>query len=49
MSNPLSVSIRRQFVEIDPTRLDALNISEFCKQLGISRPSYYKVIERYVA
>ena len=28
---------------------DGVSISEFCKQLGISRPSYYKVKKRYLA
>jgi len=26
-----------------------VSISELCKQLGISRPSYYKVKKRYIA
>lgn len=26
-----------------------MSISQFCKELGISRPSYFKVKERYVA
>lgn len=49
MSNSLSASIRRQIIEFDPGLPDSLSISQFCKQLGISRPSYYKVKERYVA
>jgi len=49
MSNSLPASLRRQIIEFDPTLPDAMNISQFCKQLGISRPSYYKVKERYVA
>ena len=49
MSNSLSASIRRQIIEFDPGLPDSLSISEFCKELGISRPSYYKVKERFVA
>lgn len=49
MSNTLSASIRRQIIEFNPDLPDAASISQFCKQLGISRPSYYKVKERYIA
>ncbi|MGP4982216.1 helix-turn-helix domain-containing protein, partial [Glutamicibacter arilaitensis] len=49
MSNSLSASIRRQIIEFDPGLPDSLSISQFCKELGISRPSYYKVKERFVA
>lgn len=47
--NSLSASIRRQIIEFDSGLPDAVSISQFCKQLGISRPTYYKVKERYVA
>lgn len=49
MSTSLSASIRRQIIEFDPGLPDSPSISAFCKQLGVSRPSYYKVKERYVA
>jgi len=49
VSNSLSASIRRQIIEFDPGLADSVSILQFCKQLGISRPSYYKVKERYVA
>lgn len=45
----MSASIRRQIIQFDPGLPDSVSISQFCKQLGISRPSYYKVKERYVA
>lgn len=48
MSNSLPASIRRQIIEFDPSHPDAVSISRFCKQLGISRPSYYKVKKRFV-
>ena len=49
ISNSLSASIRRQIIQFDPGLPDSVSISQFCKQLGVSRPSYYKVKERYVA
>ncbi|MHA7245067.1 IS481-like element ISAar22 family transposase, partial [Paeniglutamicibacter antarcticus] len=49
MSNTLSASVRRQIIEFDPGLPDSLSISQFCDQLGISRPSYYKVKKRYIA
>lgn len=45
----MSATIRRQIIQFDPGLPDSVSISQFCKQLGISRPSYYKVKERYVA
>jgi transposase InsO family protein len=45
----LSASIRRKIIEFNPDLPDAVSISELCKQLGISRPSYYKVKKRYIA
>jgi len=47
--NTLAASIRRQIIEFNPDLPDAVSISEFCKQLAISRPSYYKVKRRYLA
>ncbi|TFD45805.1 IS481 family transposase [Cryobacterium frigoriphilum] len=49
MQNTLSASIRRKIIEFNPDLPDAVSISELCKQLGISRPSYYKVKKRYLA
>lgn len=49
MSNTLSAPIRRQIIEFDPGLPDSLSISQFCRQLGITRPSYYKVKKRYIA
>ncbi|MDQ0093778.1 IS481 family transposase [Paeniglutamicibacter psychrophenolicus] len=49
MSNTLSASVRRQIIEFDPGLPDSLSISQLCDQLGISRPSYYKVKKRYIA
>lgn len=49
MPNTLTASIRRQIIEFNPDLPDAVSISEFCKQLAISRPSYYKVKKRYLA
>lgn len=48
MSNTLSAPIRRQIIEFDPGLPDSLSISQFCRQLGITRPSYYKVKKRYI-
>jgi len=47
--NTLTASIRRQIIEFNPDLPDAVSISDFCSQLGISRPSYYKVKKRYLA
>lgn len=41
--------MRRQIIEFDPGLPDSSSISQFCNELGISRPSYYKVKARYVA
>ena len=49
MPNTLTASIRRLIIEFNPDVPDRVSISEFCKQLGISRPSYYKVKKRYLA
>jgi transposase len=45
----LTAAIRRQIIEFNPDLPDGVSISEICKQLGISRPSYYKVKKRYLA
>jgi hypothetical protein len=47
--NTLTASIRRLIIEFNPDVPDAVSISDFCSQLGISRPSYYKVKKRYLA
>lgn len=49
MSNTLSASVRRKIIEFDPGLPDSPSIAQFCTQLGISRPSYYKVKRRYLA
>ena len=49
MPNTLTATIRRQIIEFNPDLPEGVSISEFCKQLGISRPSYYKVKKRYLA
>ena len=49
MSNTLSASVRRQIIEFDPGLPASVSISQFCRQLGITRPSYYKVKRRYIA
>ena len=49
MPNTLTATIRRQIIEFNPDLPDVVSISELCKQLGISRPSYYKVKKRYLA
>ena len=49
MQNTLTATIRRQIIEFNTDLPDAVSISELCKQLGISRPSYYKVKKRYIA
>ena len=49
MPNTLTATIRRQIIEFNPDLPDGVSISEFCKRLGISRPSDYKVKKRYLA
>lgn len=43
------MSIRHQIIQFNPGPPDSVCISHFCKQLGISNPSYYAVKERCVA
>lgn len=47
MSRSLSPSVRRQIIAYDPASSDAVSVSEFCRSLGISRPSFYKVRDRF--
>lgn len=49
MSKPLSPSLRRQIIAYDPSDPAAPSISAFCRSLGISRPSFYTVRDRYRA
>lgn len=47
MSNSLSPAVRRQIIAYDPADPGAPSISQFCRSLGISRPSFYKVRDRF--
>lgn len=49
MSKSLSPAVRRQIITYDSTDPNAPSISEFCRTHGISRPSFYKVRDRYAA
>lgn len=48
MSKSLMASTRRQIIAYDPADPDSPSISELCRRLGISRPSFYKVRERFM-
>lgn len=47
MSKSLSPAVRRRIIAYDPSDPGSPSVSEFCRSLGISRPSFYKVRERY--
>lgn len=47
MSKSLSPALRRQIVSYDPADPASPSISEFCRTLGISRPSFYKIRDHY--
>lgn len=47
MPKSLSPSIRRQIIAFDPTAEEAPSVSAFCKSLGITRPSFYKIRDRF--
>ncbi|MGO3277987.1 MAG: integrase core domain-containing protein [Brevibacterium aurantiacum] len=49
MSKSLSSALRRQIISYDPADPASPSISEFCRTHGISRPSFYKVRDRYAA
>lgn len=49
MSKSLTPALRRQIIAYDSTDPNAPSISQFCRSLGISRPSFYTVRERYQA
>ncbi len=49
MSKSLPPAIRRQIIAFDPAAPDAPSVSEFCRAVGISRPSFYNLRERYAA
>lgn len=46
MSNSLSPRMRASIINYDPTQPNALNVSEFCKSLKISRSVFYKIRNR---
>lgn len=47
MSKSLTPAVRRQIIAYDPADPAAPSVSEFCRSLGISRPSFYKVRDRF--
>ena len=49
MSKSLPPATRRQIIAFDPAAPDAPSVSEFCRAVGISRPSFYNLRERYAA
>lgn len=49
MSKSLTPAVRRQIIAYDPADPDAPSVSEFCRSLGISRPSFYQVRDRFRA
>jgi hypothetical protein len=47
MSKSLSPSVRRQIIAYDPSNPEAPSVSEFCRSIGISRPSFYSIRSRF--
>lgn len=47
MSKSLTPAVRRQIIAFNPAEPDAPSIAEFCRGLGVSRPSFYKVRDRF--
>lgn len=47
MSKSLPPSVRRQIISFDPAADGAPSVSEFCRTLGITRPSFYNVRKRF--
>jgi transposase-like protein len=47
MSKSLTPAVRRQIIAFNPAEPGASSVSEFCRELGISRPSFYNVRERF--
>ena len=47
MSKSLSPAVRRQIIAFNPAEPGAPSVSEFCRELGVSRPSFYKVRDRF--
>ena len=47
MSKSLPPAIRRQIIAFDPAAPDAPSVSEFCRAVGISRPSFYNLRQGY--
>lgn len=48
MSKSLPPSLRRQIIAFDPVAPDGPSVTEFCRSLGISRPSFYNVRARFL-
>lgn len=49
MSKSLTPAVRRRIVAFDPSAPDSVSVSEFCRSLGISRPSFYAIRRRFRA
>lgn len=47
MSKSLTPAVRRQIIAFNPAEPGAPSVAQFCRELGVSRPSFYKVRERF--
>ena len=47
MSKSLTPAVRRQIIAFNPAEPGAPSVAEFCRGLGVSRPSFYKVRDRF--
>lgn len=48
MPTALPPAIRRKIIDFDPAAPDAVSISQFCHDLGISRRSFYTIRRRFL-
>lgn len=47
MPKPLPPALRRKIINFDPTAPDSPPITQFCRDLGISRRVYYTIRQRF--
>jgi transposase InsO family protein len=47
MSKSLTPAVRRQIIAFNPAEPGAPSVSQFCREVGVSRPSFYKVRDRF--
>ena len=47
MSKSLTPAVRRQIIAFNPAEPGAPSVAQFCRELGVSRPSFYKVRGRF--